>query len=242
MGKELEMSILYLIRHGQASFGSPNYDELSARGRRQARVLGDYFVKAGIRFDACWSGTLRRQQQTAEEVRDMVRAAGDDFPEPMEMAGLDEYDAEGVLRQLVPIIEAEDPAFGVDVGAMMSNERAFQKVFGRVMTRWVSGRDRLDVPVSWSVFAGRVSATVREIVDGSAGGSHVAVFTSGGPIAAAVGDVLALSAEKAIAISWQVTNASITRLKFSPGRITLDTFNEYGHLERNGKEALVTHR
>ncbi|MEK9990253.1 MAG: histidine phosphatase family protein, partial [Halieaceae bacterium] len=32
------MASLYLIRHGQASFGSDNYDQLSPLGQRQADV------------------------------------------------------------------------------------------------------------------------------------------------------------------------------------------------------------
>ncbi|MCH1491392.1 MAG: histidine phosphatase family protein, partial [Luminiphilus sp.] len=32
------MASIYLIRHGQASFGSDNYDQLSPVGQRQADV------------------------------------------------------------------------------------------------------------------------------------------------------------------------------------------------------------
>jgi broad specificity phosphatase PhoE len=236
------MSTLYMIRHAQASFGSPDYDRLSPRGRQQARVLGQYLVTAGIRFDACWSGTLRRQRQTAGEVRDLYRMGGVELPGSNETAAFDEYDAESVLRVLIPIINAEDPAFGTDVRNMMADSRAFQQVFGRVMTRWVSGRDRLTIPISWPEFTQGVTGAVRKIARSSASGSHVAVFTSGGPIAAAVGDALGLSAKNTIALSWQLANASITRFKFSQGRVTLDTFNEYGHLQRGGKQDLVTHR
>ena len=35
------MGTLYLVRHGQASFGSANYDQLSALGQRQCRRLGE---------------------------------------------------------------------------------------------------------------------------------------------------------------------------------------------------------
>jgi len=33
------MPVVYLIRHGQASFGAQDYDVLSATGHRQAEVL-----------------------------------------------------------------------------------------------------------------------------------------------------------------------------------------------------------
>ena len=236
------MSTLYLIRHGQASFGASDYDALSDRGRHQARVLGGFFLKTGIRFDACWSGTLKRQQQTINEVRGTYRDAGLELPLPAETAAFDEYDYEAVLRALIPVIENEDPAFIGDVSCMLSDRQAFQKVFGRVMTRWASGRDSMDDLLSWSSFAAGVTTGIRDIIERSARGSQIAVFTSGGPIAASVGRVLGLAPEKTISLSWQLVNASLTRFKFSDGRISLATFNEQGHLEGQGGDSLVTYR
>ena len=236
------MSILYLIRHGQASFGTSDYDALSDRGRHQARFLGAFFLKAGIRFDACWSGTLKRQQQTAAEVREAYLDAGKDLSVPNKTEALDEYDYETVLRVLVPLIQKEDPTFIRDVSHMLSDRQAFQQVFGRVMTRWASGRDTMDNLPSWSSFAEGVTTGIRDIIDRSDHGSRVAVFTSGGPIAVAIGNVLNLAAEKTISLSWQLVNASITRFKFSDRRTSLVTFNEYGHLEQQSGDSLVTYR
>jgi broad specificity phosphatase PhoE len=242
VGETIGMSTLYLIRHGQASFGALDYDDLSARGRHQASLLGASFLKAGMRFDACWSGTLRRQQQTAGEVGERYREAGLDMPAPTETRAFNEYDYEAVLRALVPLIVKEDPAFIHDVDNMLAHRRGFQKVFGRVMARWASGRDRMDGLPTWLAFCERVNTGIREITNGGGSGRCVAVFTSGGPIAAAVGNALDLDPEKAVGLSWQVVNASVTRFKFSPGRISLDTFNEYGHLEKPGNDRLVTYR
>ncbi|HCT4576619.1 TPA: histidine phosphatase family protein, partial [Pseudomonas aeruginosa] len=36
------MGSIYLIRHGQASFGADDYDVLSPTGIRQAEILGDH--------------------------------------------------------------------------------------------------------------------------------------------------------------------------------------------------------
>lgn len=236
------MSILYLIRHGQASFGAADYDDLSAAGRQQARLLGDFMVRSGIRFDACWSGTLRRQRQTFGEVRARYQDAGQGMPRPTETADLNEYNYEAVLRTLVPVIQKEDPGFINDVGNMQSDQRAFQKVFSRVMTRWASGRDHLDGLGSWSDFSVRVSGVLKNSMQSSDRGSQVVVFTSGGPIAAQVGRVMGLAAEKTISLSWQLVNASLTRFTFDRERITLATFNEYGHLTVNGGASLVTYR
>ncbi len=236
------MSTLYLIRHGQASFGSDDYDHLSPRGRQQARWLGDFMLRAGLRWDAWWSGPLRRQRQTADEIMACYQDAGMAVPRPVVADAFGEYDYESVLRALIPIIVGEEPAFIHDVDAMMSGRRAFQKVFGKVMVRWASGIDRVDTITAWKTFGNRVIGGVHDIVDQSAAGSHVALFTSGGPIAALVGHVLNLAPEKAVTLSWQLVNASLTRLQFSSRGIGLDTFNEKGHLERSGDAHMLTYR
>ena len=59
------MATIYLVRHGQASFGAENYDKLSDLGCRQATVVGEYFRDQGIHFDAVYSGDLSRQRNTA---------------------------------------------------------------------------------------------------------------------------------------------------------------------------------
>lgn len=241
-GRISQMSTLYLIRHGQASFGGEDYDNLSNLGRRQARMLGDFLLRSGIRFDACWSGTLKRQRQTAAEVRDCFDTSGLKMPDPEQTIALNEYDYESVLRTLIPVILREEPAFRSEVDVMMSDRDAFQGVFARVMRRWASGCDDLDPTYTWSSFCGGVAAGIRNIMENYSGGCHVAVFTSGGPISAVVGTILELGPEKAVALSWQLVNASITRLKFSRGRIGLDTFNEKGHLERPGGNGMVTYR
>ena len=45
------MSELYLVRHGQASFGSSDYDQLSEIGFKQSNVFGEFFVSRNIIFD-----------------------------------------------------------------------------------------------------------------------------------------------------------------------------------------------
>ena len=56
---------IYLIRHGQASFGADNYDVLSALGAQQAEIVGDYLIETGVTLTACYSGEMRRQKDTA---------------------------------------------------------------------------------------------------------------------------------------------------------------------------------
>ena len=53
------MTIIHLVRHGQASFGKEDYDNLSEIGLKQAFLLGKYFKTLNIKFDKIFVGTLK---------------------------------------------------------------------------------------------------------------------------------------------------------------------------------------
>ena len=59
------MPAIYLLRHGQASFGAEDYDVLSDLGARQALVAGHELARRGARSPVVASGSLRRQRDTA---------------------------------------------------------------------------------------------------------------------------------------------------------------------------------
>ena len=59
------MGEIYLVRHGQASFGAADYDQLSDLGFEQARRLGLWLAETGQRFNLAVTGALRRHHQTA---------------------------------------------------------------------------------------------------------------------------------------------------------------------------------
>ena len=61
-------------------------------------------------------------------------------------------------------------------------------------------------------------------------GNTVLAFTSGGVIGSVVADVLGAPDTAALKLNWRVRNASVTRLTFGSGRVSLDTFNETSHL------------
>ena len=58
------MGTLHLVRHGQASFGAEDYDQLSALGARQCLALGQHYARRGVRFAGVLRGSLRRHQQS----------------------------------------------------------------------------------------------------------------------------------------------------------------------------------
>lgn len=232
------MGTLYLIRHGQASFGEENYDRLSDLGRSQAEILAEYLVAVQTRFDAIYTGTLERHLQTAEP---FVKTLEERIERPVakHVPGLNEYQAEAVMRSLIPIMVHENPAMKRDVDRMMRSNASFQKVFAAVMTRWVAGNDSISDNPSWREFVKTVFEAVQRIVKTHGRNRTVAVFTSGGPISAVTGRVLRLSDMQTMELSWQIMNASITRFRFGPDRMSLSTFNEIGHLEIKGNEFLT---
>ena len=95
------MGSIYLIRHGQASFGADNYDVLSPLGVRQAQIVGQHLVDLGLRFDRCLSGDLSRQQDTARHALQQFSAAGLSAPALEVDPAFNEFDAFGVLSALL---------------------------------------------------------------------------------------------------------------------------------------------
>ena len=64
------MSSILLVRHGQASFGAADYDDLSPTGHEQSRVLGAALAARGVGADLVVAGEMRRHAQTAASLLD----------------------------------------------------------------------------------------------------------------------------------------------------------------------------
>lgn len=92
------MTNLCFVRHGQAGTRH-EYDSLSEVGRKQARLLGEYFASQEIEFCAAYAGTQARQRETANEVARAVTAAGARFPDLTPDPGWNEFDLDGIYRE-----------------------------------------------------------------------------------------------------------------------------------------------
>lgn len=229
------MSVLFLVRHGQASSYEQGGDHLSELGRAQARKLGEYLIRSEAHFDGVIAGTMLRQQETASIVAEAYAQAGLSFPSMQVDARWNEYDSQGVLGGLVPLLAQADRDFArkveefeAAVGTREQN-RFFQRMFEVVMGKWV--RDELAAPgvEAFSTFHERVRQA-REAVTREPASRRVAVFTSGGPIGACVQAVMRAPLPVAMEINWRVRNTSLTELLYSRDRISLDVFNAVPHL------------
>jgi len=233
------MSTIYFIRHGQASFGSGNYDKLSDTGMRQARLLAEHFNALGIRFDAAYSGTLVRHAETAQS---FMGAYPGPAPGITTLDGLNEYQSREILTALVPILLEEQPSMKEHSGRLLQDKRSFQTVFEAVMLMWASGRHDVPGLQRWRDFQDAVRSAVTQIMRTDGSGKRVAVFTSGGPISVIAQQALGLDDGATMRLREQVVNSSVSRFKCTPERIMMSTFNEYTHLERAGDASLITYR
>lgn len=235
------MASIYLIRHGQASFGSDNYDQLSPLGQRQADLTGQFLVDSGLRFDAAFSGDLSRQRETGERVLASQ-------PEPCELAidsRFNEIDNDAQVKALLPDLCAQDERLAEIAARGLKSSKDYQKIIDAVFNAWVSP-DCPDLGItSWPEYRDAVEAAVRDVIAGVGSGKDTAVFTSGGTIATVVGLVLGARAEGFYQFYEPMMNCSITRLIYSGSRISLSNFNDTAHLQLLGAqlgEPLVTYR
>src|SRR5271155_4295474 len=102
------MSLLYLIRHAQASFLSEDYDKLSPLGESQAVYLGKYWASQNLSFDRACQGPCLRHKETTDLVRQAYTAVNLNFPEPETLPEFDEYQGEEVLHGSLPALLETD--------------------------------------------------------------------------------------------------------------------------------------
>jgi len=239
------MSTLALVRHGQARPFTGEPDELSPIGRRQAEILGGWWARQGVAFDEIISGTLERQRQTAATAIAAAREAGMECPALQTVPAWNEFDAEGVLKLVVPALADREPGFRSLVAAFERNRghpeqnRYFQRMFEAAMSRWSDGRVSIGGIEPWSAFRQRVRGALKDILDGDRGSRRVLVVTSGGPIGISIQTILEAPERTALTLNWRVRNCSITEVLFNRDRVSLDCFNALPHLSN---PELVTFR
>ena len=235
------MSTILFIRHGQASFGSENYDELSPLGIEQSRCLGRHFAQFDDPIDAVYSGPCRRQRDTARHLIDAAKGEGRSLPDCRALPGMNEYPAFDILKRCVPLLLRTDPEFQslFSPNAPLANDRHFNRAYNYVMALWVRGRLDLGPLESYVDFVSRVRASLETLQRDEGRGRRIAVVTSGGPISMILKLALELTDEMAMRMGAVVANSSLTDLKYDEGRMTLTAFNRVPHLNR---KALVTYR
>ena len=226
------MGTLYLVRHGQASFGADDYDQLSEMGQRQSRRLGEYWAERGVVFDAVITGTLKRHAQTWAGIKE---GAGLN-DEPLAWPGLNEYDSEAVIRAIHPHA-LEKPRSAEEAPELY---RHHFRLLRDGLTQWMAGTVSPQGMPSYTEFVHGVASAL-DHVRAHHHGQNVLLVSSGGPISTAVGQVLGLSPEATIELNLRIRNSAVTEFQFNPKRHTLLTYNTLPHLDHPDFKSWVTY-
>ncbi|MCB2227590.1 MAG: histidine phosphatase family protein [Desulfarculaceae bacterium] len=232
------MSLFYVMRHGQASFGQENYDRLSELGQAQARLTGEHLAGLGLSFDAAYSGDMARQRDTAQAVLESLES-----PPVLEiMPEFNEFASGPIIKALLPELRRENPAVDRAVATMFSDRRAFQTIYDAAMHRWITGQYDQGLPETWELFLGRVGRAVERVCAANGRGKKVVLFTSGGPISAIMQRALNLEHGVALKLTYVIKNASLSSFMYNREEFSLAEFNSTMHLETQGRAEMVTYR
>lgn len=236
------MGTLYLVRHGQASFGAENYDKLSETGARQSRALGEFFAEHQPGFSFALSGELQRQRHSAQIVAETHASVGSQFPDLEVHHAFNEFGAEQLFRHALPELLELEPGLLEVMAAPRESRREFQRIFSRLVTLWVSGQFSHELLESWDDFRTRVRGGVESVAEKLGKSEKAVIFTSGGVITAALREFGGVADRRAFDWNWQIVNTSVTRLKCRRDDISLESFNSFHHLELLKDAGLITYR
>ena len=142
----------------------------------------------------------------------------------------------------MPELTREDPSIAKDAAKFADEKTAFQRVPSKVVNRWISGSYEVTGIPNWNDFNQRVGQGLAELIARHEARQQIAIFTSGGPISVVVQAALGLTDPKTLEVSWQLLNASVTRIKYNSRGIMLAVFNDVAHLELAGDAGLLTYR
>ncbi|MBN9428459.1 MAG: histidine phosphatase family protein [Burkholderiales bacterium] len=222
------MSLLFLVRHAQASFGTDDYDRLSELGLQQSRWLGEYFAERGVSFTRIVAGTLRRQRQTAQEIAAALgigeHAIGID-------AGLDEYPGDALYAAHTGGADA--------LAQQRADHRDYWRTFRAAMTAW-SGGQLAGVPEDWDGFGSRIGEALTRAAEGTRRDDAVLLVSSGGAIGRAVADITGAPASTAIELNLQFRNTGVCELIAGGGALRLLSYNNVPHLDRPQRRHAIT--
>lgn len=219
------MSQLLLVRHGQASWGSDDYDVLSRHGERQSRLLGEALAARGVTPSLVVVGGMRRHRQTAEHAMAGAGWSGDFVEDP----GWDEFDH-------VQMLSMHPSKYGE--GEELTRAQ-FQEWFEEATLRWASGEYDADYDEPFSAFCRRVEAALRRTVDRLGDSGTAVVFTSGGPVSWTAASLLRGGADVWVQLNPVTVNSSVTKVVVGRRGLTLVSFNDHGHLEAAGDGAIT---
>ncbi len=230
------MPAITLIRHGQASFGKANYDQLSELGYLQAHRLGQSLKERDEPVDVVYVGAMQRHLQTAET----CLAAADLKLPVITLPGFNEFNHEQVLERFEPRYQDRE-WLATEMAKHENPADAFADMFRTAIARWVSGQHDEEYDESWTAFQLRCRDALNNVIHSLSGKQQALVFTSGGSISVIAQGLLQLSDEATFRVNWTLANGALTRILQGRNHRNLVSLNEHTHFSGRYRQ-LLTYR
>jgi broad specificity phosphatase PhoE len=228
------MGVIRLIRHGQASFGLKDYDNLSDIGKRQSVVLGESLKPRAGEIDLVVCGAMKRHRQTAELTLEAMGVTLDPVIDPR----WNEYDHQEVVQVFKPAYKSRT-LMAADLARTGDPRHAFQVMFEKALARWTGGENDGDYAEPWSAFSERSNAGLNSILE-NAGAGNVLVFTSGGPVSAVTAALLGLGIEGWQKLNRVAVNGAETKVVGGRSGVSVVSYNGHEYFESDRE--LLTYR
>ncbi|WP_066963438.1 histidine phosphatase family protein [Microbulbifer sp. Q7] len=222
------MSEIFVVRHGQASFGSDNYDQLSELGWQQARWLGEHWAQDEQQFDHIVSGDLQRHRETAQGI---CEGLGPNRHRVEALPQLNEFD----FKRVMQAYGETNPQAAPGAGAERADYYRFLK---KAMHAWSTGE--IKGAESWQQFEQRIEDVLGVLAAGARGGKTL-VVSSGGAIAMMVRQILGAPSHTVTQLNMQIKNTAISHVFAGRNGLSLHSFNHVPHLDNRNRRAFITY-
>lgn len=208
------MTEITLVRHGQAQSQAKDeasYDQLSPLGFEQAQWLGQHLGSTGHGFDRIMSGTLKRQVQTAQNIKQTV-----DIDHHQD-ARLNELDYFGLAERLKSLRGTPIP----------TTPQEFARHMPQVLGAWQAG-ELLNPSESFAAFQDRINDVVCEMTQHT---DRVLMVTSSGVISMVMRLALELDLAATSKVLVSVHHTSLHRVTWHGDHLHMSQFNGTPHLD-----------
>jgi broad specificity phosphatase PhoE len=207
------LGAVYITRHGQAKTGArdhDDYDKLSTLGHQQAQWLGEFLAMQGNKFDRIYSGSLCRQQQTAQGIN--IFGALHLIDER-----LNEFDYFGLSHDLETRIGIRYP----------ETQEAFKEYLLKMIILWKNGEVAANLE-TYENFHDRILSVVHDL---SERGENALLVSSSGVIASLVARLLNVPLRDQPKLFLSVSHTCLNRFEPICGDLAPTLFCATPHLD-----------
>lgn len=218
------MQKILMVRHGQASYGAEDYDNLSELGKQQSFWLGEHLNQLGFKPALAVDGGLKRHAQTlAEMSKNLHIAKGTTDPAFIEIS-------------LTNILEGYRKKYN-NLPDFEQDRSLMNEALRLVLTAWIKGQFEAD-ELPWADYTTQVVNGLKNL---ASHGENILVVTSGGTITAAVGAAQNLNASAQVSMMLKIHNSSTTKLIGTSTGFELHSLNNVAHLETADRKQSLTY-